>query len=187
MLLIARIANIVVVILEVIGLGISISARKAEIFVYYTQLSNIAALIASLAFAIFGPVLWVGALRLVAAASLAMTFLVTTCVLIPMGASAKDLLVRGNGLYHHVLCPLISVASFMALEGNVMSPWMAAIPIALTLIYGFTMLALNAKEVCDGPYPFFRVKHQSTLATIVWMAALTAVISAISILMLWIG
>ena len=49
------------------------------------------------------------------------------------------------------------------------------------------MLYLNWKEKVDGPYPFFRIQHQSTLATVLRFAALTGVISLISLAVIWIA
>ena len=36
-------------------------------------------------------------------------------------------------------------------------------------------------QCVDGPYPFFRVHHQSVMATTLWMAALIGLITLISI------
>ncbi len=47
------------------------------------------------------------------------------------------------------------------------------------------MLYLNWKEKIDGPYPFFRVRHQSSLATVLWFAALTGIITLISLAIIW--
>ena len=43
------------------------------------------------------------------------------------------------------------------------------------------MLVMNGKGLFDGPYPFFRVRNQSKLATVVWMVVLIGIITAISI------
>ena len=117
------------------------------------------------------------ALRYLSTCMLVMTFLVTTCVLIPMGGDAKTLLWSGNGIYHHVLCPVISTASYVLFEQHSGMIWL---PVIVTLLYGLIMLYLNGIRKVDGPYPFFRVHNQSVLATVLWMIVLTAVITAIS-------
>ena len=61
------------------------------------------------------------------------------------------------------------------------------LPVTVTLIYGLTMLYLNAKERVDGPYPFFRVRTQKTSSTVMWMAALTCLIAVISLAVRWIA
>ena len=56
-----------------------------------------------------------------------------------------------------------------------------AVPITVTTVYGLTMLFLNAREIFDGPYPFFRVNQQGGLATVLWTAALIALIAFVSL------
>ena len=83
----------------------------------------------------------------------------------------------GNGLYHHTLCPIISVVSYIFFEPHV-HVWL--LPALVTLTYGIIMEILNALEIVDGPYPFFRVRHQSRAATVLWTAALFGAVSALS-------
>ena len=107
--------------------------------------------------------------------------LVYSCVLIPMGGDAKILLWSGNGLYHHVLCPVISTASYIIIEKHAGGDWIW-LPVALTFIYGMVMLYLNGIRKVDGPYPFFRVHDQSVSATVLWMCVLLAVMAGFSAL-----
>ena len=80
---------------------------------------------------------------------LVMTFFVTTCVLIPMGGDPKKLLWSGNGLYHHVLCPILSTISYVFAERHSGMIWL---PVIVTLVYGLVMLYLNGIRKVDGPY-----------------------------------
>ena len=128
---------------------------------------------------LFGPGSAVTAVRYLATCALVMTFLVTVCVLIPMGGDPKKLLWGGNGLYHHILCPVISTISYIFLEKHA-GRGMIVLPVLVTLVYGLIMLYLNAKNKYDGPYPFFRVHHQTKTATVLWVIILMVVISAIS-------
>ena len=41
------------------------------------------------------------------------------------------------------------------------------------------------QECFDGPYPFFRVNHQSRMATVLWMAGLTGMITVIALVIRW--
>ena len=150
-----RFANILIIILEILGLRVSIGDRKWRIFAYYTQISN---LITIVSFTLF--------------------------ILVPFGGGFRRLMLSGNGLYHHTLCPVLSVISYILWEGH-SSAWM--IPVAITFVYGIVMMYMNYREWFDGPYPFFRVNHQSRLATIFWMAALTGMITVISLLIRWIA
>ena len=175
-------ANILVILLELMGLRISIGRRRGKIFAYYTQISNLTALCSSAAFLMLGEsAAW---LRYLSSCMLAMTFLITAFVLVPMGGGMKRLMVSGNGLYHHTLCPVLSVLSYSLWEPHA-GVWF--LPVAVTFAYGVIMLVMNAKERFDGPYPFFRVRHQSAGATVLWMAALTGLITLIAYAFIRIG
>lgn len=173
----ARILCILVLLLEARGLSLSITGRKWKILVFYTQLSNLAATVSALLLVILGQPMWVTVLRYLSNCMLVMTFFVTTCVLIPMGGDPKKLLWSGNGLYHHVLCPIVSTASYVFAEQHSGTIWL---PVIVTLVYGLVMLYLNGIRKVDGPYPFFRVHYQSAMATVLWMVALMAVMTGIS-------
>jgi len=173
----ARILCIMVLLLEVRGLSLSVSDRKWRILIFYTQLSNLATTVSALLLVVLGQPAWVTALRYLSTCMLVMTFFVTTCVLIPMGGDPKKLLWSGNGLYHHVLCPILSTISYVFAERHSGMIWL---PVAVTLIYGLVMLYLNGIRKVDGPYPFFRVHNQTAAATVLWMAVLMAVMAGIS-------
>lgn len=175
-----RIANIIVIILEAIGLSVSISDRRWKIFAYYTQISNLLTIVSSIVYVLFPRAAFSGLLRYLSSCMLTMTFLVTLFVLVPMGGGFRNLMLSGNGLYHHTLCPVISVLSYIFLEAHV-PVWY--LPPVITLVYGITMMYMNHIEKFDGPYPFFRVNHQSVTATVLWIIILFAVISVISLLL----
>ena len=169
----AIIANISIIVLEFIGLSKSISGRGWKIFAFYTQISNIITLISSIVFLVIG-----GApVRYLSTCMLVMTFLITLCVLVPMGGGFRSLMLSENGLYHHTLCPIISVMSYILLEphgGSIL------LPMIVTTVYGLILLLLNGLRLFDGPYPFFRVHNQSKVATVIWTAALICLIGVIS-------
>ena len=176
----AIVLSILVVFLELAGLSISISDRKWLIFAFYTQISNIIACLSSMAFVLNPDAGWVAVFRFTSSCMLTMTFLVTAFVLVPMGGGFRKLMLSGNGLYHHTLCPAISVLCYIFLEPHIRSAAWIALPAAITLIYGLAMLTMNAKRKFDGPYPFFKVYQQTRTATVLWMLALMAVISGIA-------
>ena len=173
-------ANLLMVVLELLGLYQVRSMLSWKLVVFYTQLSNLIAFGTSVLF-LFLPAGELVLLRYLSTCMLMMTFCVTAFVLIPMGGKPEKLLLSGNGLYHHLLCPLLSLASYVFFEKHITSFWAVLLPAGITLFYGLTMVALNAKRLVDGPYPFFKIKQQSALATVVWMAALTGVIALISL------
>ena len=170
--------NIAVIILEIIGLRISISERKWKIFAYYTQISNIITLVSSVFFVVSQSSVVTITLRYLSSCMLTMTFLITLFVLVPMGGGFRKLMLSGNGLYHHTLCPMLSVTSYIIWEQH-SSLWI--LPTVLTFIYGIVMLIMNGKGLFDGPYHFFRVRNQSKLATVIWILVLIGIIAAISI------
>ena len=173
----ARILCLIVLLLEIRGLSLSLSGRKWMALVFYTQLSNMVTAISAFLLVIIGETPLVIVLRYLSSCMLVMTFFVTTCVLIPMGGDPKKLLWSGNGLYHHVLCPIISTASYIIVEQHSGMIWL---PVVGTFIYGMIMLYLNGIRKVDGPYPFFRVHNQSVVATVVWMTVLMIAMVGIS-------
>lgn len=178
----ATLANVAVIILEILGLRISIDKRGRQIFAYYTQISNLITLASSVAFLLVDAL--AAPLRYLSSCMLAMTFLVTLFILVPMGGGFKNLMLLGNGLYHHTLCPIVSIASYVLWEPHGGS-WL--LPAVVTTVYGLTMLYLNWRRSFHGPYPFFWVHEQSVAATIGWTLALIAMISFISLGMSWIA
>ena len=162
-------ANCIVILLEAIGLSISISDRGLKILAYYTQISNIITLLSSIFLLALGSGVFTCGFRYLSSCMLTMTFLITLCVLVPMGGGFRKLMLSGNGLYHHTLCPIISVASYIFWEDH---NSVIAAPVLITFVYGITMI--------NGPYPFFRVHKQSKEATLMWIAALITIIAMIS-------
>ena len=96
-----------------------------------------------------------------------------------MGGNPRKLLWSGNGLYHHVLCPVISTANYILAENHAAGD-LIWLPAVITPVYGPVMLYLNWRKKVDGPYPFFRVHNQSAIATVLWMAVLLAAVGGIS-------
>ena len=146
----ARILCVIVLLLEARGLSLSVSDRKWRILIFYTQLSNLITTVSALLLVVLGQSVWVTTLRYLSTCMLVMTFFVTTCVLIPMGGDPKKLLWSGNGLYHHVLCPILSTISYVFAERHSGMIWL---PVIVTLVYGLVMLYLNGIRKVDGPYP----------------------------------
>ena len=172
----ATAANILIIILELTGLRLSARKRGWGLFVFYTQLSNIVALLSSIFFLLAAEkASW---LRFTGTCMVIMTFFVSLCILVPMGAGFTTMMLRGSGLFHHTLCPVLSTISYVLWEPHA-SAWI--VPVVLTLAYGIIMLYLNWTGKVDGPYPFFRIRQLGGLKTTAWFAVLTGVISLISL------
>lgn len=116
------------------------------------------------------------------AAMLLMTTFTTVFVLIPTGGDWQKLLFKDSGLFHHTLCPLLSLYSYIVREkhAGAKAIWL---PVGFTFAYGVVMLVLNYLYLYSGPYFFFRVHDQSAFATFVWMVILTGIIAVLSVVL----
>ncbi len=180
---IALLLNILIAILEVPGFYHAFKSEKLKTFIYYTEISNFISLCASVLF-IFGASsapLW----RYAACVMLTMTFLITLFILCPTFENGYHvLLLSGNGLFHHLLCPLISLFSYLFFETHVKT-WQ--LPVGISMVYGFVMYQLNYLGKMDGPYPFFKVGKLGTKKSVSWVVILLGVIFAISMAIILIG
>lgn len=160
-----------------------------SMFRYYTQDSNILALIATLVsvpltlralFSGNSRPAWLKSLRLVAVSGLMLTFLVSAFVLTPInsGASLKrysmefqSMMLKPPILYLHTLCPLLMCFTFLFLESSLVLPCFHSLFILPpTILYGAVTLYKNYTFAYIGPYPFFHVYRQPTHMTILWCA-----------------
>ena len=159
----ALIVNCFIVVMEIIGLYLSIVNHGIALFEFYTQDSNIFAMFASAVFVVYainalksGTMVlpqWVITLKYMATCCLAVTFVVVICILSPMSGAGgyKLMLLYGSMLYHHFLCPVAALISFIFLEGspslNRKHTYAAMIP---TLIYAVVAIALNIAKLLEG-------------------------------------
>jgi triacylglycerol esterase/lipase EstA (alpha/beta hydrolase family) len=176
----ARILNLIIVILELIGF---FKARKKKHDgkgpVTYTQLANCVTFVSSMLLVILGQKAFVEVLRLLSVSMLAVTLVVTVCILVPVSGHAADLLLFGGSLFRHLLIPVISVLSYGFAENKAGMAWIL-LPVAVTAAYGIIMVYLNAVGKAEGPYPFFRVKKIGTKLTALWMGGLIVMTTVIS-------
>lgn len=175
----AAIANAAIIICEILGFYNGRRVLSWKLLQFYTILSNLVALIASVVFLLTGAYGISTLLRYLATCMLVMTFFVTMCILVPGGGGFKQLMLTGNGLYHHLIVPALSLVSYAFWEPHT-DVWQ--VPSLATLAYGIIMLILNGTGKAVGPYPFFRVRDQSIPATILWMAVLFGIIAGSSLL-----
>ena len=169
--------NLFIVWAEPIALPMSWDWGKEQMFIFYTEDSNIlsaciCAMVAvgQLVCIFTGRELphWLHTLKYIATCCLTMTFLTVVFVLGPMyedGNGWYIMLCTSSMLYHHLLNPLAAIFSFVLLERSPRLPrstvkW-ALLPTAL---YGGIILWLNIQRVVDGPYPFMKVYDQSVQA-----------------------
>ena len=169
---------LLIIVCEIWGITGVDKKHLLKSMIYYTQLSNVAALISAVLLLCFGPAEWITVFRYLSVCLLIMTCLVTVFVLQPLLHDSYLLLWSRTGFFLHLVCPFLNTLSYVFLEthakGSVFLP-----PVA-TLLYGVIMLYMNYIEKVDGPYPFLRIRHQTKTATVIWIIVLLAAMGAIS-------
>jgi hypothetical protein len=98
------------------------------------------------------------------------TLLVTVCVLIPWYGHPEYFMLETNGLFHHLLCPVLAIASLPFLRR--MGKQESRIALIPTLLYGIVMYILNYLRLADGPYPFLKVHDQPWYMSVLWFLVL---------------
>jgi len=158
--------NFILVVLEIIGLFLSIKRHGVSVFVFYTELSNYFSLATSLfvcALSIYSltkglPLPKIAYyLRFASTTFVTLTFTVSFFILVPLKPSILPfMLYQGSSLYHHLLCPVISFFGYFAFEKNPFITGKTARNATLfTFLYGYFISIFNAFKLIDGPYPFF--------------------------------
>ncbi len=189
--------NLLIVALEVVGLLLSIADHGWGLFQFYTQDSNLIALLACGLMAAQqisclcgkreSAARWVWVLKYTSVCMLAVTFLVVIFVLAPIdGAGLRGysvMLFGGSMLYHHFLCPILAFISFLFFDGETRvtrrDTFLALIP---TVLYALIAVLLNILRVMQGPYPFLMVYSQPVYASALWFIAIIGGAYLISLL-----
>lgn len=185
-------ANASLIALELVGAAVGFASGGVPKFKYYTILSNVFALVSSIAFLVsylkrggkFKHI--AGLMRYFASCCLAVTFLTVVFVLVPMAVphgTAAEVLYKGPQLYHHILCPILACLSFIFIEqGIVPDKRLAALACAPTLLYAVVFIILNLLRVTRGPYPFLHVYEQPWFLSVIWFILIGGVAIGSSLL-----
>ena len=166
--------NSIIVILELIGLVMSLNISGLGILQYFTELSNIFAMITSL--------LLVGCfikkkenkiinlLNYISTCCLMTTFLVVLFVLGPM-MGYREMFFGSYMILHHLICPILAIINFIFCSGKLIknSVLFSIIPV---LVYGIITLILNIIRLMYGPYPFLHVYEQPIYMTFIWFISI---------------
>ncbi len=199
--ILALICNVAIVVLELVGITLSILEYGDGSFEFYTQESNYLALLASALFVPFAVIglcrdkpipQWVAAIRHMATACVALTFFVVVFVLAPMDekgiASLPTFLFSGSMLYLHFLCPVLAMASFLLIETEPRlgkrCVWTGLLP---TFVYAAIVLVLNFAKTLTGPYFFLEVYENPWYMSIVWVVVVLGMAALLSWLLLLIN
>ena len=193
-------ANVILIAFEVTAY---IIRQNGGFFEYYTVDSNLIAAAASMTFVICAlkdrfPK-WLRTFRYMATSMLLVTMFVVLLILCPMAGAKAPMLFHDSMLFQHLLCPLLSIYSFIYLESgcyencngkpeNCVGESMGngerknvgkgiekkdnILIVVPTVIYGLVIMTLNGLYLLDGPYPFVRVHDQSVLMTVFWIVAI---------------
>lgn len=189
--------NTVLVVMELFSIYMSSVNHGLSMLRFYTEDSNIFALIICILYLVFlfrriktGRMIpvWIIKAKYISVCCLFLTFMIVIIVLAPMtGAEGYALFMfAGSMLYHHTLCPLIAVISFIFAEGDgyvtLRDNLMALVP---TVIYGITLVILNGKGIVKGPYPFLDVNSQTVLMTMGWILVIYGINYLLAFIVRW--
>lgn len=185
---IAFILNIAAFVLGSVGIIVRIARNIPDFWLYYTQVSNVVAVISSAIYIALrksdGKLrTFVTCSRYLGACMLTMTFLVVVCIFIPFGTpeTTKRLLCSVNGMLHHIVCPVISAVSYIFFEDGVRTRKALLVPFIATAIYSFTVYTLNFLRLAPAPYPFFEVYEHPVWELVAWFFGLMLMVTAIAV------
>lgn len=165
---IALIINVIILVLTLLSFAKTFFLEHSIAVEYYTNDSNILALISSLLFIIFykKEKNFVKDIRFLATSCLTVTFLVVVFVLCPMyNFNYKLLMFTDIYLVFHTIVPILSIFSYIVLENGSSKKYLCSI---FTMIYAIILIILNILNLIKGPYPFLMVTTQNPLVTILW-------------------
>lgn len=176
---ISLVCNIIIVIMEIIALILSIIKSGLGIFKMYTQDSNLLLLITCALFSTYQILNFkkgidipkiVSTLKYISTCMVTITLLIVLLVLIPMAGfnTIGYMLFDGSMLFHHTLCPILAIISFVFFDEMEISKKETLYAFLPTLGYGFVMVILNLVRVVEGPYGFLYVYQNPVYVTIIW-------------------
>ncbi len=185
----AFVLNIIALFLGAVGIIVRIVRDIPDFWLYYTQLSNVAAVISSAMYIVFRNTAneklaaLVRGARYLGVCSLTMTFVVVVLIFLPFGtAESADMLVGHlNGILHHFVCPVISLISYVWFEDGAKSRRAPLIPLIATTIYAFIVYTLNIFRLAPAPYPFFEVYDHPVWELVAWFVGLLIMTTAIAV------
>lgn len=178
------ILNIVIIFCEILGLCMGLNESW---YLYYTNLSNIFALVATCLYVISLVMhkceMIMIQFKYMATCMTTLTFLVVACVLVPM--QGLQMFYLGNFIFFHVICPILLFVSFIFIDSKIIKVkirWMTGI--LPTSIYACIILCLNILKIIEGPYPFLMVYQQPIYMSIIWIFVIIGIAMLVSKLLL---
>lgn len=181
------IINLLIVILEIIGFVLVFKELGITSLEYYTEDSNLLLLISSIIILIYISKnkelpLWFKSFRYIAIVSTTLTLIIVLTVLSwTTDLGLYYLLFHESMLYHHTLCPVLAILSFVFVERY--DNLHTIHGLYFTAVYGIIMIILNALKIVEGPYPFLLVHNQPIIHSIIWTALIFAITYAIALIL----
>lgn len=172
--------------MEIYALGVSLGESGGKMFRYYTQDSNLLALIVCIVCAAKGikdlicgqkSSVYLRRLRYICASCMSLTLVMAGTLLVSVepGRTFYSFMLEGKYLYLHTICPLVAILQLFLEKGERYGEKHALLVLIPTVVYGAFSLTLNALGVYSGPYPFLRILEQPGYATAVGCIAVLAV------------
>lgn len=191
------ISNLLIAGMELGALLLCFIFEWPSTFKYYTTISNVFAGISCFLLVLYQIInyknskeipYFVIIFKYISACMLSVTFLVVLFVLIPASGDINEmirLLFSPKLLFHHTLCPILCIISFVFFENEYKIEkkyiFYSLIP---TLLYAIIFIFLNAFNIVSGPYFFLKVNNQPIYMSIIWFVAIMSGAYGISTL-LW--
>ena len=181
------ILNLLIVILEIIGFVLVFKELGITSLEYYTEDSNLLLLLSSIIILIYISKnkelpLWFKSFRYIAIVSTTLTLIIVLTVLSwTTDFGLYYLLFHESMLYHHTLCPVLAILSFVFVERY--DNLHTIHGLYFTVVYGIIMIILNALKIVEGPYPFLLVQNQPIIHSIIWTALIFAITYAIALIL----
>ena len=175
------------VILEIIGFVLVFKELGIASLEYYTEDSNLLLMISSIILLIYisknkEQPSWFKSFRYIAIVSTTLTLIIVLTVLTgTTDFGLYYLLFHESMLYHHTLCPVLAILSFVFVERY--DNLHTIHGLYFTTIYGIIMIILNALKIVEGPYPFLLVHNQPIIHSIIWTALIFAITYAIALIL----
>ena len=172
---IAIILNILIIILEIVGLVISTKSGGRLLIEYYTEDSNILLLIAASIYTLYllnkkKIPRWLSILKHMAVLGVAITFLVVVFILAPMYNFNYGWMLFGGAMaYHHTLCPILAIISYIFFENNKIKKKDIPYTMIFTFAYTIILIICNILHIIEGPYPFLLIYKQPVYMSILWI------------------
>ena len=165
---ISIILNLALVIFGIIGFYTLFRDGKGINTVYYTEDSNILAIVSSLIFVVYLIAnkkipRWLKLFKYVTTLGLTVTMLVSIIVLVPLyNWDYYGLLIVDPMEYLHLICPTISLVTFLFFDGlGKFDKKDAVFGLSFTILYSIVIIPLNIFKVITGPYPFLHLYEQT--------------------------